>query len=310
MALITCPECGGQISSTVNNCVHCGAKIKVCPECNCVYIAGVTECKECGYKFVEEIIKQETKTKNQELDMEEIVEQGIKNFKSTPPLILTLIITYFVFQMAGIIILFIPFFKALAFDISSDSLLNLLKTYDKLDNYIVAGGVLLSFGTNFKVISEVLSEKKGYMWLKSQTPSLDITLKQYLLKDFTKTNKSTKEKMKFNKILDVYVAFDNHIAKRIIFSLIKIIFSVVLASFVLIEYKNITNQLFLNKIMSVKEFDMIKCINMPILFAIIGVFILRIVVNACYYILTSNDVKLWVYTNMPEKYEKYITYLK
>lgn len=28
MALITCPECGGKVSDTVENCIHCGFKIE------------------------------------------------------------------------------------------------------------------------------------------------------------------------------------------------------------------------------------------------------------------------------------------
>lgn len=50
--LITCPECGGKISSSTSQCIHCGCKISVCPECNEVYKGEVTECKKCGFKFV------------------------------------------------------------------------------------------------------------------------------------------------------------------------------------------------------------------------------------------------------------------
>ena len=54
MALITCPECGNQISDTTKACVHCGCNISVCPECHEIYVGNITECKNCGFKFVEE----------------------------------------------------------------------------------------------------------------------------------------------------------------------------------------------------------------------------------------------------------------
>ena len=51
MAIILCPECQGKISDTVNQCVHCGAKITVCRECGSVYTANVETCTNCGFVF-------------------------------------------------------------------------------------------------------------------------------------------------------------------------------------------------------------------------------------------------------------------
>lgn len=51
MAIISCPECGGQISNKAENCIHCGCKIITCPECEAVYIKEVPVCTECGYAF-------------------------------------------------------------------------------------------------------------------------------------------------------------------------------------------------------------------------------------------------------------------
>lgn len=51
MALTTCPECGGKISTTVKNCIHCGCKITVCPECGMTLIGEPISCTECGYSF-------------------------------------------------------------------------------------------------------------------------------------------------------------------------------------------------------------------------------------------------------------------
>ena len=51
MAIILCPECQGKISDTVNQCVHCGAKITFCRECGSVYTANVETCTNCGFVF-------------------------------------------------------------------------------------------------------------------------------------------------------------------------------------------------------------------------------------------------------------------
>lgn len=46
MALITCPECGQQISEHSDHCIHCGCKVAVCHTCGKVY-AGSGECPVC-----------------------------------------------------------------------------------------------------------------------------------------------------------------------------------------------------------------------------------------------------------------------
>ncbi len=51
MAMISCPECGNQISTLSPNCIHCGCPINVCPKCNTVITGDVNACGHCGYKF-------------------------------------------------------------------------------------------------------------------------------------------------------------------------------------------------------------------------------------------------------------------
>lgn len=48
MSLIKCPECGGAVSSTAQNCVHCGFTFRVCAECGTVYSAKAKACPQCG----------------------------------------------------------------------------------------------------------------------------------------------------------------------------------------------------------------------------------------------------------------------
>ncbi len=54
MAVITCPSCGGKVSTTRTTCSHCGYDFKakkVCPECEASIDVNATECPECGYIF-------------------------------------------------------------------------------------------------------------------------------------------------------------------------------------------------------------------------------------------------------------------
>jgi len=51
MALISCPECGGKISSVADGCVHCGCKIITCPDCGKTYAGEPETCSECGFNF-------------------------------------------------------------------------------------------------------------------------------------------------------------------------------------------------------------------------------------------------------------------
>ena len=67
MAIIKCPECGGDISSQTKDCVHCGCKIKICPECGKALFERAESCDGCGYLFANastEIIS-ETITKDE-----------------------------------------------------------------------------------------------------------------------------------------------------------------------------------------------------------------------------------------------------
>lgn len=56
MALITCSECGGQVSSTAAACPHCGAPVpavsaaeeRKCEDCGAILPEGASECPSCG----------------------------------------------------------------------------------------------------------------------------------------------------------------------------------------------------------------------------------------------------------------------
>ena len=53
MALITCPNCGEQISDKSKKCIHCGANLipeekRFCPECGTAITGNVKNCPNCG----------------------------------------------------------------------------------------------------------------------------------------------------------------------------------------------------------------------------------------------------------------------
>jgi len=51
MAMMTCPECGKQISSTAKVCPQCGCTLSICPDCGAVYAGEKESCDQCGYRF-------------------------------------------------------------------------------------------------------------------------------------------------------------------------------------------------------------------------------------------------------------------
>lgn len=52
MALTSCPECRGQVSTTLTQCPHCGKAIGVwgsCPECKGAITSEQESCRGCGF---------------------------------------------------------------------------------------------------------------------------------------------------------------------------------------------------------------------------------------------------------------------
>ena len=62
MALIKCPECSKEISSSAKTCPHCGIKVEkiTCPECGKKLKGDEKNCPDCGYP----IAKQSTNNLN------------------------------------------------------------------------------------------------------------------------------------------------------------------------------------------------------------------------------------------------------
>ena len=73
MAMITCPNCGEQVSDKAKKCVHCGTVLiqeekKRCAECGAELEEGTKECPNCGCP-VEEINASDTQEKPQKVEV-------------------------------------------------------------------------------------------------------------------------------------------------------------------------------------------------------------------------------------------------
>ena len=73
MAMITCPNCGEQVSDKAKKCVHCKTILiqeekKRCAECGAELEEGTTECPNCGCP-VEEINALDTQEKPQKVEV-------------------------------------------------------------------------------------------------------------------------------------------------------------------------------------------------------------------------------------------------
>ena len=78
MAIIKCPECEEPVSSTTNQCVHCGYKFTVCPECGKIEQGEISVCKNCGYEIKKNFISQNrTVFGNKEFDTSEYLDGSL-----------------------------------------------------------------------------------------------------------------------------------------------------------------------------------------------------------------------------------------
>lgn len=61
MGIRICPKCGGKVSTSRNNCIHCGyvfPTTKTCPDCGEEIDINAKECPICGYPFEQEAINE------------------------------------------------------------------------------------------------------------------------------------------------------------------------------------------------------------------------------------------------------------
>ena len=78
MAMISCLECGAQVSDKAESCIKCGYPIITCSECNTLVSDNLEACAECGCP-----IKKATLTQGVAPKPRAIIPQGKATFQAT-----------------------------------------------------------------------------------------------------------------------------------------------------------------------------------------------------------------------------------
>lgn len=313
MALINCPECNEQISSTVSQCVHCGVKICVCPECEKVYTQTPEQCEECGYVFK----KVEEKIVIQKSDLGNTIPDIKLKCKAENPLIFILEHLGTVFNVIVWIIMFFIAIKGYAFvdSLSNiEELLNIENNYESLRTLIV-------FFAIFDIIALVYSDIKhtliGHMislWAKNRkiilTDAIKVTFstkyKNTVEKEKKALSKDIRQAIHAEFLNENYAAKNKRIVNHAVDALCTIISTVLLGSFL---YQNL-------EIIKTAELLKSDMLNIPGWSTSLVVGWWKIVVSIALalfgFIYTRRVIgKLeiqrseWVNTVMPEHYEDY-----
>lgn len=159
MALIKCPECGKEISSSVTQCIHCGCTITACPDCGAVCTGERETCPNCGCVF-KKSKSQDSSSVIQEnpLLTWESSSRGIKLFKA-----LKIIIAVLSFVFLGLITMRVIQFKNLD---PLGKLLNYDTTITFIDTMLVFLCIMLFFDTLQDTIARAFTKVKCTKWLK------------------------------------------------------------------------------------------------------------------------------------------------
>ena len=155
MALIKCPECGGQVSSNATQCIHCGCKYTVCPECGKVYMGEMQVCPSCGFNISPQTVKTVNgKTANSQTvkDFNEVWQS--RSFKDKIVMRVTKIVGIILF----LLVLALVIAAYIIIDMWDGSIESILKTKDIVDkshNIIIAAciiGVLVVVVAEFEEV--------------------------------------------------------------------------------------------------------------------------------------------------------------
>lgn len=100
MALIKCPECGGQVSDKSEKCIHCGAILiqkekKYCPDCGAELEEGMDTCPKCGCPIKNAV---ETETVPQQVEV-----TGVKITKKSKKIIMIAVIAVIIAAIIAVV---------------------------------------------------------------------------------------------------------------------------------------------------------------------------------------------------------------
>ena len=300
MALITCPECGGKMSSTVDSCIHCGAKIKVCPECNELIVGDEVSCKKCGWK-------PEKKTEEQkDNSFVSLAENGVNKIVATNRIFS--VFGIFLLLIGGFLMLY-PIITIITFDVERNNLLDLISLSESIESFVIPGMICLIINGILKATGKLVSVQKCNNWLLQERVNVISALSKYLQKDFNAPI-PFKEKNAIKKMLEVHVSTTVSKVKSMADFTIELVSSIVfwiLAGLVVID---ISQGMLACTILNITEYNVFDFVNIPM-------FIIACVVGigswvASIFIVASitNDAHALVSAKLPELNNKYITHLK
>ncbi len=333
MSLIKCPECNEKISSTVNQCIHCGSKITVCPECDKIFIEELDKCPECGYVF-EKTNKLENSKRGSETSVFSTAKEAVEKWKSENSLRNIYFTKIINIVLSGLKWLFciLFFFEFLNWFTPVVQTTNLTNSLEKLDLLLSANlsaeetlkniNTFLALFVFFDVLHNFWSTSKEAIytldfssWARKRAINLEEIIRKNLSIDFSKN--AREEIVKQSKALqltlnaEVYdkniIAKNNYINYHAISNVTDLIYTILFAIFF---SSNIEN--YMNKVLSQGEFVKLEW-SLIVNWWLIILIVLFMIIEPIY--IKSIEKKLessrkqWINKNMPEydfKYEKYI----
>ncbi len=316
MSLITCPECGGQISSSVKQCIHCGCKIKVCSECGSIFTANVDECKECGFKFTK---KEIVENKENCID----VYNKCKNSSLINKILLSNAINIAITLLVGLC-LFIAYnkFKNWATGDPLDGIMNYEETKNTVIAFIVIGFISLSITFFIDNNDGLVSFNTINTWLNINKTNLHLSIKNYLTNN-NFASKTKKELINDKKILDKCIDYEmlknakyreKCKKKKIVSSIICVVLTIILATIVINFVKDKMQQILIDAdaYKTMLETSNTEMIIMAILASLIVVLfiwqsiLLKSPKSAV--VIRKTKRKEFIKNNIPEGYDNYIKY--
>lgn len=211
MAIIKCPECNESISSTVKQCIHCGAKITACPECGTVYAEEITVCRNCGYTFDEEKpLAEEPRVEAVKTDMKGLKKKWVEE-NPIRKLLEKPFIVEFVFGALCLILLFIALDKFNSWtdliakaqsgswsdqiNNSFEAQITADKTLETIRDYIFWIVVALMLSNCGKRVAILYSYSDFSKWLRGKRISLGNVISDSLNADNTRLTEEAAKKL-------------------------------------------------------------------------------------------------------------------
>lgn len=203
MAIIDCPECGGKISTSTKQCVHCGCNILICPECNDAYNENIDTCKTCGYQFIKKNDSTTDNKKDNCIDsFDKWKSSSVFNEIITSNWIINLIITL------SFVLLFIAFLKFQNWvqAVSSDNWKEALNAAALTSNVkgnitllVVFSLILGSVAVVFGCFSGCFLRRSLIEWFSNKNIDLVSSIREYLLS--SKFSLKTKQGLKKERVI-------------------------------------------------------------------------------------------------------------